>query len=283
MRRQSLASFVLTLCSLFTVNSFAGDPIVFSPDGKLVAVGKMDGSIELVEVETGKLRSSFSQLDESPHPASAIVWRPKLAFSPEGVVLASACGSSQVTLWNVDSGEEIMTLPSSSVGYDLKFSNNGIYLVGVGVDTKIGPHRLTLWNADTGEVVKEMTVEFDREGNWRNAINQIRFSDADEILAFETMEDGKKFVNVWNIKSAKETMRAEVDSWSMSADGQRIVTRTSSERSRMADSYRIWDSENGKLIRDLSNTKKEKRTKRRLIVCDCEGSLNTAPTFSGVD
>lgn len=258
MRRQLLASFVLILFILMPVNSFAGEPMVFSPDGKLVAIGKMDGSIELIDVETGELRSSFSQLDEAPHPASAIVWRPKLAFSPEGVVLASACGSSQVTLWNVDSGEEIMTLPSSSVGYDLKFSNSGIFLVGVGVDTKIGPHRFTLWNADTGEVVKEMTIEFDRNGNWRNAVDQIRFSDSDELLAFETMEDGKKFLNVWNTKTGKETMRTEVESWSMTTNGRRIVTRSSTDRG-MAESYRIWDTENGKLIRELGKKEENKR------------------------
>jgi WD40 repeat protein len=64
--------------------------VAFSPDGKLLASGGMDGSVKLWEVKTGKEAASF--------PAHRwMVYA--LAFSSDGKTLASS--SEQVKLWDV--------------------------------------------------------------------------------------------------------------------------------------------------------------------------------------
>ena len=65
--------------------------LVYSPDGKLLAFGAMDGSIYLLDATNGEVLSKT--LSDSP------VYR--LAFSPDSKMLASAQGSRGIRVWGV--------------------------------------------------------------------------------------------------------------------------------------------------------------------------------------
>ena len=72
--------------------------VKFSPDGRTLASSSWDGEIKLWAVRNWKLLGTF-------HSQSTAA----IDFSPDGKTLASG-GREEVTLWSVDSGENIATL-----------------------------------------------------------------------------------------------------------------------------------------------------------------------------
>ena len=179
---------------LMAFNVSVGGSSVFSPDGKLYATGKQNGSIELRDTQTANLLATMSQLKKPPKPRSAVNWRPFLAFSPDGKVLASASGNSPVTLWDVQQRKKIKTLPVTSEGHYLTFPADGMVetveddtpfvrildvktggetvkiqaqdwalsldgkfvVTRANVDTSGRRHRHRIWNTATGKMIKEI-------------------------------------------------------------------------------------------------------------------------------
>ncbi len=72
------------------------ESVKFSPDGQLLAAGNWDGSIELWDVLTGRLRWR----------SKPRIGGEKIAFSPDGRTLASTERSGNVCLWETASGGE---------------------------------------------------------------------------------------------------------------------------------------------------------------------------------
>src|SRR5712691_9228553 len=72
--------------------------VAFSPDGKTIASGSVDGTVKLWDVSTG---TGLRTLKGNPFISS-------VAFSPDGEILAS--GGDGIKLWNVRSGKELRTL-----------------------------------------------------------------------------------------------------------------------------------------------------------------------------
>ena len=68
-----------------------------------------------------------------------------ITLSPDGRRLATAGFDHTVTLWDTETGEEALTLPTRRMGVGvLQFSDNGRYLVAVSNDSTI-----TIWDALT--------------------------------------------------------------------------------------------------------------------------------------
>jgi WD40 repeat protein len=79
------------------LRQFAGPEVfartlAFSPDGKLLAAGRLDGRIRLWRVDTGTL------LRDLPAHDRAVT---ALAFSPDGRLLASGARDTTMLLWDV--------------------------------------------------------------------------------------------------------------------------------------------------------------------------------------
>jgi hypothetical protein len=89
--------------------------IAFSPDGKLLAAGSLQGVLRLWEVATGKLLRRWGHLpDGTPTDPQAQLVRglqydPRViftvAFSADGRTLAAAGGGGRVRLWEVATGK----------------------------------------------------------------------------------------------------------------------------------------------------------------------------------
>lgn len=253
MNKQLLSgSVIVGLFALLPLVVSANDSIVFSPDGNWFAIGKQNGAIELRKLKTGDLLAAFTQLKKPPDPASAINWRPNLAISPDGSILASASGSSPVTLWDVKSRETIKILPKASVGYQLTFSNDGSLLAGIGRDTKVGPHRLTLWDTMSGKIVKTLTLELrlGREYS-RNRILRAHFPESGGVLAVETVDDGIPFIRIWDTNNGRETVKAQAEAWALSPDGKYVVTRTPVDKTGLNNRHTVWSAPSGKIVNEL--------------------------------
>jgi RNA polymerase sigma factor (sigma-70 family) len=75
--------------------------IAFSPDGRSLAAGYLDGFLEIWDVTGGKARTGFSA-----HPGGVF----SLAISPDGKTLVTAGADKTVKLWDLATGERRQVL-----------------------------------------------------------------------------------------------------------------------------------------------------------------------------
>jgi WD40 repeat protein len=110
--------------------SFSGNAIpAFGPDGRRIASGSTKGEVAVWDTVSGN--SLFSH---KGHTASVTA----VAFSPDGKRLASASTDGTVRLWDVASGEEVYVLHAHAGALNgVAFSRDGRRLVAVGVEAVV--------------------------------------------------------------------------------------------------------------------------------------------------
>jgi WD40 repeat protein len=119
--------------------------VTFSPDGKTLATGSFDHTVQLWDVETG--RQIGEPLTSQNGPTES------MAFSPDGKTLATGGGDGTVRLWDVATGHQsghtlaadsgfISAVAFSPDGRTLASGGNGAVLWDVATGHQVG-HRLT--------------------------------------------------------------------------------------------------------------------------------------------
>lgn len=104
-------------------------PQFVSPDGKWKAAPGTD--ITVFAVESKKSR---------PTLGGHTSWIEHVAWSPDGKRLASVAGDGMVKLWDIESGQEVLTLPGGALS--VAFSPDGRRLAAGQSNT------VTIWNAE---------------------------------------------------------------------------------------------------------------------------------------
>lgn len=111
----SLAS--ATTARLVKVLPDANVPVVFSPDGRMLATGSPSRSVTIWDTRSG------DRLVSLPAHNSPVM---SIAFSPDGSRLASLTGAKTVTLRDVRTGHQLLTLRETSGAYEIReFTANG--------------------------------------------------------------------------------------------------------------------------------------------------------------
>lgn len=108
--------------------------LAFSPDGKLIASGDANGSVNLTQVATGASVATW------PLHQRAIAG---LVFSPDGATLATAGGDGFVKLINVPMGGVRHSLSMSRPVYSIAFSPDGKRIAS-------GGDEIVIWDVSTG-------------------------------------------------------------------------------------------------------------------------------------
>jgi WD40 repeat protein len=105
--------------------------LAFSPDGRRLATGSLDGGLKMWEARTGR------QLDSLTGNLGQVL---DLAFSPDGASLATTSSDGTVRLWDVGTGRQTLTLAggvAGEVGAESKFCFRTLKVAYLGVGGKL--------------------------------------------------------------------------------------------------------------------------------------------------
>jgi WD40 repeat protein len=161
----------------------------------------------------------------------------RLAYSPNGQILASAGADGQVHFWEPATGKELRFLArhQSAIGA-IAFSPDGT-LFACGTDDSV----IILWRTATGE-------ELRRWGGHHGRVTSLAFSPDAKLLA---SGDSVDTVHVWDVGTRNEIQcfcRAEnngVDAVAFSPDGKTLAAARSAQR------VDVWDVSSWKPIGPL--------------------------------
>ena len=201
--------------------------VAFSPDGKILATGDVNGRICLWQVADGKQLLTFQG-------HTGWVW--SVAFSPDGQTLASCCHDSLVRLWDRKTGETLRVLHGHTSGVrSVTFSADGRTLASGSLDSSI-----RLWDLRDGHCLNAL------HGH-TSAVRSVTFSPDGRTLASGSDDSS---VRLWDIRDGQCLLVLSghgdrVCSVSFSSDGRTLASGSDDS------SVRLWDVRNGQCLNAL--------------------------------
>lgn len=169
--------------------------VAFSPNGRLMAVGKTDGSISLYEISTPST-SKFTQRLRRELPGAGKETR-ALVFSADSSMLASANNKS-FTIWNTATGKRLCIPPNGHADtiYSLAFSVDGKTLATGSEDM-----RVILWDVTDPSRPR---IRLQPLSGHTDAISGVAFSPDDRVLYSAS---GDRSVRMWNAVTGQQIGR----------------------------------------------------------------------------
>jgi predicted NACHT family NTPase len=201
--------------------------VAFSPDGRLLASGSFDKTIELWEVATG------SEVD-TLGPTGYVV---SVAFSPDGRLLASGSSDKTIRLWEVATGSEVRTLTGHTDWvYSVAFSPDGRLLA-----SGSGDRTIKLWEVTSGSLVRTLTGH-------TGGVTSVAFSPDGRLLASGS---GDRTIKLWEVTSGSlvRTLTGHtggVTSVAFSPDGRLLASGS------LDATIKLWEVASGREVRTLS-------------------------------
>ncbi|RCJ24189.1 hypothetical protein A6S26_19375 [Nostoc sp. ATCC 43529] len=213
--------------SIFAETLGSISSVAFSPEGKLLATGDVDGKTQLWQVADGK-----SLLTLLGH--NSPVW--SVAFSPDGQTLASGSDDQTVKLWNIHDGKCLKTLQGhTSRVRSVTFSPDNQTLASASEDRTV-----KLWDLRNGKCLK--TLQGHTSWVW-----SVAFSPDGEILASSSDD---QTVKLWDVGDGKcfKTFQGHsnwVRSVAFSPNGKILASGSEDQ------TVKLWDVDGGKCLKTL--------------------------------
>ncbi len=198
--------------------------VVFSPDGRLL-VSLSAHSVKVWDAATGAELRTLG-------PVGGL-HRYGLAFSPNGRHVAVTTGHPTVTIWNVDTGEEVQVFRGhTSVVKNVAFSPDGrLVASGAGDIARSEPGEVRVWEAETAREVFRLSGHTDPIYGVAFCPNGSRLVSAsqDQTVKFWDTANGQE---VLTLHAHKDTVRA----LAFSPDGWCLATAC------VDGTIHLWDS-----------------------------------------
>jgi len=212
------------LWQIFQYRESAFTSLAWSPDGRRIAAGALDGCIWIFDAHSGK---QVALLEGH----SAQVWG--VAFSPNAKLLASASWDKTVRFWDGDTGQIVRVCEGHSGHvYSVAFSPDGKLLASAGKDAMV-----RFWDAASGKCARVC----EGHASW---VRPVAFSPNGEMLASGSRD---QTVRLW-LTLDGGTIRVLqhshfVHALAFSADGRLAATGCNDRR------HHLWDIATGNIIR----------------------------------
>ena len=222
------------------------DSLAFSPDGTIIATGSKDGSVRVIDAETGNSIVALRGLAINATVAftpdarfllaagtgGAILWScsgftqfaryavPDLTFgeaalSPDGALLAIAAADGSVRVVDTFSGNEVKTLQGDrSAALGVSFSADGAFIAARTADRVV-----RIWDKTTG--LARTILRGHRAG-----LSGVRF---DPVAPWRLFSSGADGIRSWDLRILDDDIESREhcgDAWApvYSDDGQKILT-----------------------------------------------------------
>jgi WD40 repeat protein len=199
--------------------------VIFSPDGRTVASGSADNTVQLWRVHDG-----FRIHKLQGHQG----WVMSVAFSPDGTTLASGGEDKTVRFWCVTDGHCVRELAGHAAAVAaVAFSPDGAMLATGSLDNSI-----KLWRVSDGAVLWTLTGHAD-------FVNSVAFSPDGKMLA---SGGDDRAIRLWRVSDGTQ-LRAltghqdYVSCVAFSPDGQRLASGGGSQDKTL----RLWRVSDGTL------------------------------------
>ncbi len=212
---------------------YGPDTVVFSPDESiLAAIDSKDFvyTILLQDVRTGATKANLPPADANPY---------RLAFSPDGTLLAVVFSDNTIRLWDVKANQYQATLKGHTDQVNcIAFSLDGSLLASASGDKTV-----RLWDVKTGQPTATLQ-------GFTARVSFVSFSPDGTLVAAYASYGEDKTVRLWDVKTGQpaatlEDFRDHVVSLAFSPDGS--VLAVASED----DSVQLRDPRTGQAVATL--------------------------------
>jgi WD40 repeat protein len=203
--------------------------LAFSSDGKLLAsAGQQDHAVKLWDINKGQEITTFQGHTD-------YVWA--VAFSPDGMTIASGSGDQTVRLWDVSSRKQTATLKGRSNAIkSVAFSRDGKTLAAADLAGEV-----IVWELSTNKETTnpEVTKAPIREGS-------LAYTKDGQLLAARPIRG--EAIGIWNVTAGKETAQwkafeSGLDCVAFNPDGTVLAT---GGREGKGYAVKLWDVASGK-------------------------------------
>jgi len=209
--------------------------ICFSPDGKYLASGNENNTINLWNVKSGVLiRTLKGHLGDVN----------SINFSPNRRYLVSGSSDNTIKLWNLKDGAFIRTYEGhSSHVTTVSFSSDSKRIVSGSRDNTI-----KIWNISNGVLIRNFKGDLEPP-YYNNYPIKVSFSSDDRFIISGNTSDKIKILNVkdGSLFKSFNGHSGSVESVSLSPDGRLIA----SGKDHMDHTIKLWNFKDGSLIRTI--------------------------------
>jgi eukaryotic-like serine/threonine-protein kinase len=219
--------------------------VEFSPDGRFIALGDLDGGVELRHSPSMKLAAVLSE----PGVGGVDNATGDVAFSPDGSLLAAIDDYATITLWDVPSGRKVATLHGDKNQKDseydsVAFSRDGKTLAYSSNTT------ITVWDVRSRDKVATLVDPAGPVTDVGKMVGSVTFTKDGRTLIASTTEGKLRF---WDIsgRSITATVQGGKDGLyglALSPDGKVLAADAGRE------GVRLWDTGSRKEIETLTFT-----------------------------
>jgi WD40 repeat protein/uncharacterized caspase-like protein len=216
--------------------------VALSPDGKLLAVGNYDGSIQLWDFGSARLLRTLVRHSQEVR---------SVVFVASGKQIVSAGKDMTVKLWDVTTGELLRTAELRSPAeymWDIQLSPDGTQVASAQTIKGSDPAGIIkLWDAATGQLIRSiraspMALAFTPDGKRLvSGGNGVDHKGGSQVT-FWDLTNGRL------LRSFDHTKFAGVYKVAVSADGSRIMSASTGTNDNVV---KLWDASTGRNLQTL--------------------------------